>query len=222
VEYPLEGISQTQVSPKAGLSFAEALRSMLRQDPDVIMVGEIRDTETLDAAVFAALTGHLVLSTIHTNDAANTITRMLEMGLAPYLLSSALLGVVAQRLVRKICPFCAVTYRGADGGVDIPLLHDQLLSYGRGCPRCNGTGYAGRLGLFEVLPFTEIVREMVDSSASAYRIRQESIRDGMETLAMDGLSKILQGITTVQEVNRVLGTNWYEDLCLPSSIAPST
>ncbi len=162
------------------------------------------------------------MSTIHTNDAANTITRMLEMGLAPYLLSSALLGVVAQRLVRKICPFCVTTYQGAEGGVDIPLLSEQTLSYGRGCSRCNETGYSGRLGIFEVLPFSDTVREMVDQSASAYRIRQEAIREGMDTLAMDGLAKILDGITTVQEINRVLGKNWSQDLCLPTSTAPST
>lgn len=222
VEYPIEGISQTQVSAKAGLSFAQALRSMLRQDPDIIMVGEIRDKETLDAAIFAALTGHLVLSTIHANDAANTVTRMLEMGLASYLLSSAVGGVVAQRLVKKICPFCITTKLGAEAGIDIPLLADKKVSQGAGCSRCNQKGYSGRLGIFEILTFTDSIREMVDKEASAHRIRNEAIQQGMETLARDGYNKILAGLTTVQEVNRALGPNWHRELCHSSAIAPST
>lgn len=209
IEYPLAGINQTQVSHKAGLSFALCLRAILRQDPDVIMVGEIRDEETLEAAIHAALTGHLVFSTLHTNSSAKTITRLLEMGAPPYLVSSAVIGILAQRLVRRICAKCKTTYAATPDELAILGIKspDQpvILSRGEGCNRCGGTGYEGRIGLYEIMNMTREVQELVDNKASSFLIQDAAVRNGMLTLGMDGKRKILAGLTTVEEVTRVLG-----------------
>lgn len=214
VEYPLEGITQTQVNPKSGLSFAEALRSLLRQDPDVIMVGEIRDQETLHAAVFAALTGHLVLSTVHTNDTASTPTRLLEMGLPAYLMASSIRGVIAQRLVRKLCPHCREAY--TPGEAFPASLRQGPLYRSKGCPRCRDTGFSGRIGLFEIMPMTPALQELVGEGAPAYRIRETAAREGMLSMADDALRKVYDGTTTPEEVARALGPNWIEQRCQTS------
>lgn len=216
VEYPLEGITQTQVNPKAGLSFAEALRALLRQDPDVIMVGEIRDEETLHAAVFAALTGHLVLSTIHTNDAASTPTRILEMGLPAYLMASSIRGVVAQRLVRRLCPHCREPFAGGEAYPEI--LRQAPLYRARGCQRCRQTGFSGRIGLFEIMPMTPMLQELVGEGAPSYRIREAAAHEGMLSMADDALRKVFDGTTTPEEVARALGPTWTEQRCQAFSI----
>jgi type IV pilus assembly protein PilB len=217
VEYPLEGISQTQTNPKVGMGFAPTLRSMLRQDPDVIMVGEIRDQETLDAAVFAALTGHLVLSTIHTNDAASTATRMMEMGLPGYLLTSAVRGVIGQRLVRRLCPHCREQVQPTPG---LPaVLAEGPLWRATGCGRCRDTGFAGRIGLFEALPFTAPLQELINLGAPSYKLRAAAEAEGFASMADDGLAKIRDGLTTPTEVARALGPRWTEGLCRSTSTA---
>jgi len=218
VEYPLEGVTQTQVNPKANLSFADSLRALLRQDPDVIMVGEIRDEETLHAAVFAALTGHLVLSTIHTNDAASTPTRILEMGLPAYLMASSVRGVVAQRLVRKLCPHCREAFTAGDAYPEV--LRQAPLYRGRGCGRCRETGFSGRIGLFEIMTMTPQLQELVGSGAPSYRIREAAAREGMLSMADDALRKVHDGTTTPEEVARALGPNWTEQRCRVTSIEP--
>jgi type IV pilus assembly protein PilB len=206
VEYNLPGINQVQTNEKAGLTFANCLRSILRQNPDVIMVGEIRDAETAAIAVRSAMTGHLVLSTIHTNDAAGAVTRLLDMGIESFLLSSSLLGVLAQRLVRVVCKNCTV----AD---EIPTSLLQQLDVepddsagfvrGAGCDECRQSGYQGRTGIFEFLPVTDRVRELILSNSSAGHIKREAIVEGMVTLHHDALSKALRGNTTYREVLRV-------------------
>lgn len=209
VEYPLSGINQTQVSHKSGLTFSLCLRAILRQDPDVVMVGEIRDEETLDAAIHASLTGHLVFSTLHTNSSAKTITRLLEMGAPPYLLSSAVIGILAQRLVRRICSKCKVPYTPTEEELAILGIRQPkeaiTLHKGEGCPRCSGSGYEGRIGLYEIMNMNREVQELIDSRASTFQIQDAAIREGMMTLGMDGKRKILAGLTTVEEVTRVLG-----------------
>ncbi|MEB3207082.1 MAG: GspE/PulE family protein, partial [Vampirovibrionales bacterium] len=212
VEYPLAGINQTQVSPKAGLTFASCLRSLLRQDPDVILVGEIRDQETLEAAIHAALTGHLVFSTIHTNNAAKTIARLLEMGAPSYLITSSVIGIVAQRLVRTLCSHCRVAYTPDEqelaifGALPKNFAGSELVFYkGEGCENCDHSGYAGRVGLYELMSMTREVIDLIDRNASALAIQDEAIHQGMKTLCMDGKEKILSGITSLEEVTRVLG-----------------
>ncbi len=209
IEYRLPLIRQSQVNHKAGMTFAKGLRAILRQDPDIVMVGEIRDSETANIAVQAALTGHLVLSTLHTNDAAGAVTRLEEMGIEPFLISTAVLGVQAQRLVRKICPDCKEEYKP---NYDIPedvlenfgLEAESLKFYrGKGCKRCNQTGYKGRMSLMEVLPMTEGIRELVLRSASAEEIKKIAIQENMRPLMQDGWIKVLKGITTLDEVMRV-------------------
>jgi type IV pilus assembly protein PilB len=214
VEYPLAGVNQTQVSHKAGLTFALCLRAILRQDPDVVMVGEIRDEETLEAAIHAALTGHLVFSTLHTNSTAKTITRLLEMGAPPYLVSSAVIGILAQRLVRRICSKCKVAYTPSQEelqilGVEKPEQAITLYK-GQGCDRCSGTGYEGRIGLYEIMNMNREVQELIDNKASTFLIQDASVRNGMLTLGMDGKRKIFAGLTTVEEVTRVLGLDLEE------------
>lgn len=209
VEYPLVGINQTQVSSKSGLTFATCLRAILRQDPDVIMVGEIRDNETLEAAIHAALTGHLVFSTLHTNSAAATITRMLEMGTPSYLLSSAIIGVLAQRLVRRVCPKCKKPYKASEEEVSLlkvrPGPQGIVLYKGSGCDRCGGSGYEGRVGLYEIMNFDREIKLLIDKKASAYQITEAACKLGMLTLSMDGRRKALAGLTTISELQRVLG-----------------
>lgn len=207
VEYNMVGINQVQIHDAIGLNFANALRSFLRQDPDIIMVGEVRDFETAEIAVKAALTGHLVLSTLHTNDAPSTINRLLNMGVESFLVSSAVNLVIAQRLVRRVCLECRevedVTHETL---LDLGLREDELGTFecfrGRGCAVCNDTGYRGRVALYEVMPMHEQIRELVLMGASAAEIKKESIRLGMITLRRSGINKLKAGITSVEEVIR--------------------
>ena len=205
IEFRLEGISQTQVSDKKGMTFASGLRSVLRQDPDVIMVGEIRDKETAVMAIQSALTGHLVFSTLHTNDAASAVTRLLDLGIEPYLLASSVVGVLAQRLVRQVCPQCA---RPVDQPAEQLLRlgldrDDDTLREGAGCSGCRNTGYRGRIGLFELLRVDHAVRQKIQARSTAAEIKTTAMERGMRTLRDDGISKVLAGMTTVDEVLRV-------------------
>jgi general secretion pathway protein E len=208
IEYQLDGISQTQINTKKGLTFAAGLRSVLRQDPDIIMVGEIRDHETAVMAIQSALTGHLVFSTLHTNDAASAVTRLLDLGIEPYLVSSSLLAVLAQRLVRKVCPDC-VERRAASKEELAFLQKDKLpsvnaeLAHGRGCPNCRETGYRGRIGIFELLSVDDQVRSRIQDRSNASEIRDTALGRGMQLLRDDGVAKVLRGATTVEEVGRV-------------------
>lgn len=207
IEYNLTGINQVQVHENIGLSFAAALRSFLRQDPDIIMVGEIRDFETAEIAVKAALTGHLVLSTIHTNDAPSTINRLLNMGVEAFLVSSAVNLVLAQRLVRKICSECKVIeIVPPETLLDLGVLEEELGTFeccrGTGCPNCNDTGYRGRIALYEVMPLHDQIRELILMGASAAEIKKESIRLGMTTLRRSGINKLKEGVTSIEEVVR--------------------
>ena len=209
VEYQLDGITQVQVNNAAGLSFASGLRTMLRQDPNIIMVGEIRDSETAQIAIEAALTGHLVLATLHTNDAPGAITRFLDMGVEPFLVASAMVGVVAQRLLRTIDPRCKETYTPpADAlmrlGLDVHKTGDVTFSRGAGCANCKQTGYKGRLGVYEMMVVSDDMRDMVLRRASAHEIRRHAIGEGMGTLKDDALEKVLLGLTTLEESTRVL------------------
>jgi len=207
IEYNLTGINQVQVHESIGLSFAAALRSFLRQDPDIIMVGEIRDFETAEIAVKAALTGHLVLSTLHTNDAPSTINRLLNMGVEAFLVASAVNLVLAQRLVRRVCNECKVVEQvPPETLLDLGVLDEELGSFecyhGTGCPVCNDTGYRGRIALYEVMPLHDQIRELVLMGASAAEIKKESIRLGMTTLRRSGLNKLKEGVTSIEEVIR--------------------
>ena len=208
IEYQLEGISQTQINNKKGLTFASGLRNVLRQDPDIIMVGEIRDQETAVMAIQSALTGHLVFSTLHTNDAASAITRLLDLGIEPYLVSSSVVGVIAQRLVRKICPECRYSSSASsddlrDLGLSPRDWRNRKLYRGRGCDACRKTGYFGRIGIFEVLPVGDEIRDSIQSRANASQIREIAVRQGVTLLRQDGLKKVDEGMTTVEEVLRV-------------------
>jgi type IV pilus assembly protein PilB len=209
VEFQVGGITQIQVNPKAGLSFANGLRSMMRADPDVIMVGEIRDRETAQIAVEAALTGHLVLSTLHTNDAPTTVTRLIEMGIEPFLVASAIDCVVAQRLARTLCQHCKRrTILSGDILRDhgFPSRADVEAYEPVGCTRCGATGYRGRIGLYEVMTLTEEIRKMVITRASADEIAEAAVRNGMRRLREDGLEKVKLGRTSIAEVARVTGS----------------
>ena len=204
VEYRLHGINQVQINTKAGLTFASGLRSILRQDPNIIMVGEIRDAETAQIAVRAAITGHLVLSTIHTNDAASTISRLIDMDIEPFLVSSGVIGIVAQRLVRKICPRCKTSYKADYSEKTLLNIDDSILLYkGTGCAFCNNTGYKGRTAIHEVLALTKDIRELIDARAADDTIRQKSIENGMITLNECCIRLVLNGITTVEELINV-------------------
>ena len=213
IEYQLDGISQTQINEKKGMTFASGMRSVLRQDPDIIMVGEIRDSETAMMAIQASLTGHLVFSTLHTNDAASAVTRLLDLGTEPYLVSSSLVASLAQRLVRKLCEHCKRPRRSGESLPDVPpsllqshgLATDDLVGVYEpvGCDACRSTGFSGRVGLFELLVLDDQCRELVQSRANAATIREAGLQSGMHLLAMDGLLKIHQGITTLDEVLRV-------------------
>lgn len=204
VEYRMLGVNQVQVNPKAGMTFANGLRSILRQDPDVIMVGEIRDSETAEIAVRASITGHLVLSTIHTNDSASTITRLIDMGIEPFLVSAALVGVVSQRLVRRICPKCKVTREINAAEMKLLKLEKPREIYkGMGCPNCNNTGYKGRIAIHEVLLISKQLREMIDAGATADQLRQAAIKTGTKTLRDSCIELVLNGTTTVEELIKV-------------------
>jgi len=207
VEYNFMGINQVQMHEEIGLTFASSLRSFLRQDPDIIMVGEIRDFETAQIAVQAALTGHLVLSTVHTNDAPGTITRLIDMGIEPFLISSAVILILAQRLIRKICTECREpTKVHPQLLIDLGVPPDEVKTFpvykGKGCPICNHTGYKGRLGLYEVMPMKDEIKELVLSRASTSETKKEAIRLGMKTLRQSGIIKIRDGMTTIEEVLR--------------------
>jgi len=207
VVYNFMGINQVQMHEEIGLTFASSLRSFLRQDPDIIMVGEIRDFETAQIAVQAALTGHLVLSTVHTNDAPGTINRLIDMGIEPFLISSAVILILAQRLIRKICMDCREPVKvHPQLLIDLGIPPDEVRSLqvykGKGCSICNNTGYKGRLGLYEVMPMKEEVKELVLSRASNSEIKKEAIRLGMKTLRQSGIMKIKEGVTTIEEVLR--------------------
>lgn len=208
IEYQISGIGQMQVKPGINLTFASGLRSILRQDPDIVMVGEIRDLETAEIAVQAALTGHRVFSTLHTNDAASGITRLIDMGIEPFLITSSVNAYLAQRLARKICPSCKEPYKPApkmlaELGIKPSQLKGGKLFHGKGCPECLNTGYSGRVGIFELLVLTAGVRKMIMEHSEAPLIKEIAIKEGMVTLLQDGLNKAIEGITTVEEVLRV-------------------
>lgn len=209
VEYELPGLTQTGVNPRAGLTFAAGLRCMLRQDPNIIMVGEIRDGETALIAVEAALTGHLVLSTLHTNDAPGAVARLLDMGVEPFLISSAVVGVLAQRLARTICPRCKVAYQPPMDAVRRLGLSTENSAgvkfyRGRGCDYCKGTGYKGRTGIYELMTVNDEIRDMALQRASSHVIREAAVRSGMVTLKADATEKVMLGITTLEETLRVI------------------
>ncbi|MCX8071521.1 MAG: type II secretion system ATPase GspE [Candidatus Binatia bacterium] len=209
IEYQLHGIGQIQVNPKIDLTFANGLRSILRQDPDVIMVGEIRDTETAEIAIQAALTGHLVFSTLHTNDSFGAMTRLLDMGIEPFLVSSSVIAVMAQRLVRRVCTECRVAYRPTREEIEEVGITPQQLGgreiykQGPGCAQCKGKGYRGRTGIHELLVVDDEIRSLVMKNADAASIRRTATAHGMNTLREDGAEKVLAGITTIEEVLRV-------------------
>ncbi len=208
VEYRLGGANQVQVNPKAGLTFASGLRSILRQDPNIVMVGEVRDSETADIAIRAALTGHLVLSTLHTNDAAGAITRLIDMGIEPFLVASSVLGVIAQRLVRMICPECKKLYIPTADSVERLFLgitpNQPIQLYkGLGCASCAFTGYRGRMGIHEVMPISSRIRKLVSQHTSTEEISLCAVKEGMVSIKEDGIRKALEGLTTVEEVMRV-------------------
>jgi type IV pilus assembly protein PilB len=210
VEYRLAFVRQTQVNPKAGITFTTGLRSILRQDPDIIMIGEVRDLETSDIAMQSALTGHLVLSTLHTNDAPEAISRLVDIGVEPYLISSSVIGVLAQRLVRTICPDCKVAYQAdpkvmGDLGEDVSKSTTPLTLYrGKGCKNCKQSGYRGRTGIFELLLVNEGIKKLISEKATTQEIREVAKKTaGLVPLRVDGLRKVLKGVTTLDEVDRV-------------------
>jgi general secretion pathway protein E len=209
VEYQMDGINQIQVNPQIGLTFASGLRHIVRQDPDVIMIGEIRDLETAEIAIRSALTGHLVFSTLHTNDAPSAVTRLVDMGVEDYLLASSLIGILAQRLVRVICPKCKApemtpTRPLRDAGFPVDALGETVLLYrGRGCADCDQSGYVSRLGIYELLDIDEKLRQLMVTKADSNVLRAQAIKSGMRTLKEDGWSKVLAGTTTADEVLRV-------------------
>ena len=208
IEYQLEGISQTQINTKKGMTFASGLRNVLRQDPDIIMLGEIRDEETAEMAVQSALTGHLVFSTLHTNDAASAVARLLDLGIEPYLIASSLLAVLAQRLVRQNCPYCSELVDLSDGewaevGHAMSDRSNCKARKGKGCKRCRGSGYLGRQGIYELMVISEPIRRLIQDRTRSTEIRDQAIREGMSLLRNSGLHKVLDGETTVDEVGRV-------------------
>lgn len=210
VEYQMDGISQTAVKPKIGLTFARCLRSILRQDPDIVMIGEIRDRETAEIAIQAALTGHLVFSTLHTNTAAGAVTRLLDMGVEPYLVSSALLGAAAQLLVRRLCPRCKEAYTPGEEDWETRYLHLEKpvpLYRAKGCGHCRHTGYTGRTALQEIFLLDEASRQQILKGTSEMALEQLALAGGMESLSRNGREKVLSGETSPQELLRVLGPN---------------
>jgi type II secretion system protein E len=218
IEYQLHGVNQIQISRKAGLTFASGLRSILRHDPDVILVGEIRDAETADIAIQASLTGHLVFSTLHTNDAPTALTRLVDMGIEPYLVASSLEAIIAQRLVRVICPHCKQQLSTTEvrplrerfG----PMLPDSLYR-GRGCTHCQGTGYRGRIGIFEMMIVTDDVRSLIIENASARDLRRAAAKHGTRSLREDGFRHLRDGRTTVEEILRVTKDDAFDEIPLP-------
>lgn len=207
VEYDLEGVVQVGINPRIGLTFGRCLRSILRQDPDKIMVGEVRDLETAQMSIQASLTGHLVLSTLHTNDAPGAITRLIDMGLEPFLITSTLEAILAQRLIRTICPRCRTPYKPSEFvlnelGLTLNDVEGKELYYGKGCHECNDTGYLGRTGIFEVMRVTDPIRELIMQKAPTVILREKAREQGMRMLREEGILKIFDGVTTVEEVAR--------------------
>ena len=209
VEYELEGVGQIQVNPKIGLTFADGLRSIVRQDPDVILIGEIRDAETAAIAVQSALTGHLVFSTLHTNDAPGAVTRLFDMGVEPFLLSSVLRGVVAQRLVRMLCPHCREPYLPDEqeleklGGARSAYRSGQPLYRAKGCPDCLDTGYRGRMAIYEIMPVSDALKRLIVDKADANVLGACALSEAMRNLRHDGMLKVIAGLTSLTEVARV-------------------
>ncbi|MDE2004006.1 MAG: Flp pilus assembly complex ATPase component TadA, partial [Betaproteobacteria bacterium] len=207
IEYALDGVAQTQVNPRIDLTFARALRSILRQDPDVIMIGEIRDLETAQIAVQASLTGHLVLATLHTNDAASAITRLADMGVEPYLLASSLLGVLAQRLVRTLCPACKASAEPTDGERrllgELGLPATQRVWSAPGCDQCSRSGFAGRSGVYEFLRIDDALRRLIHDGTGELALRDAALAAGMRRLRNDGARLIADGTTSLAELTRV-------------------
>ncbi len=208
IEYQLHGISQMQIKPKIGLTFAAGLKSILRQDPDIVMIGEIRDLETAEIAVQSALTGHRVFSTLHTNDAPSGITRLVDMGIEPYLITSAVNAFLAQRLARKICPACIEPYKATQqelsrAGITKNMLNKGNLFRGKGCEACLNTGYSGRIGIFELLTVSDSIKKLIMTGADSTTIKEQALKEGMITLLQDGINKVISGVTTLDEVLRV-------------------
>lgn len=204
IEYNLKLINQVQVNPKAGLTFASGLRSILRQDPDIIMVGEIRDVETAAIATHAALTGHLVLSTLHTNEAIGAVARLIDMGIEPFLITSSLMGVLAQRLLRKVCPHCKEKYKDSSPILkEVGIKGEVELVRGKGCNECRSTGYLGREGLFELLLITDGIKKLIVKKATISEFKEQAVKDGFRSMREEGILKAVKGITTIEEVMRV-------------------
>ena len=211
VEYQLQGVGQIQVNPKINLTFASGLRAILRQDPDIIMVGEIRDQETAEIAIDAALTGHFVLSTLHTNDAPGAITRLVDMGIEPFLVSSSIVGVIGQRLVRKLCTYCKEPYVPNDAeveelGISKNLLSKYTLYKSVGCDKCSNTGYTGRTVVSELMVVSDSIRALILSGTDANTIKRQAIQEGMTTVRQNAITKVLQGITSIEELYRATQT----------------
>jgi type IV pilus assembly protein PilB len=205
VEYMLAGINQMQVNVKAGLTFATSLRSILRQDPDIVMLGEIRDEETAEIAVRASITGHLVLSTLHTNDAPNAVSRLSDMGIEPFLIAESLSGVIAQRLVRRLCPNCRTESPTTDSEMQMLSIHEPvMIKRPGGCPQCNGTGYKGRIALHEVMYVNRAVRDAITAKAGTERIRDVACENGMVDLYESCRQLVLEGTTSIQEMMRTV------------------
>jgi type IV pilus assembly protein PilB len=207
VEYDIDGLIQVQIRPEIGLTFARCLRSILRQDPDICMVGEIRDLETAEISIQASLTGHLVFTTLHTNDAPSTIARLVDLGLETFLITATIEGIVAQRLVRKICAHCKTEYAPSEEQLmELELtpetVRDKKFFYGKGCEKCNNTGYRGRIGLFEIMLFNDEIRDLIMNHASTGVLREAARKAGMRTLRENGLTTVFDGITTIDEVSR--------------------
>ena len=203
VEANIDGVNQVQVNPKADLTFASALRSILRQDPDIIMIGEIRDVETAMIAIQASITGHLVVSTVHTNSAANTVTRLLDMGVDSYLIADSVVGIIAQRLVRRLCPNCKKMRRAEE--YELEFMGKDPTGAANiwepcGCQSCNGTGYYGRVGVFEIMELTPGVKRLINKKATAEEVKQQALKDGMQTLSMNASKLVLSGTTSFQEI----------------------
>jgi type IV pilus assembly protein PilB len=206
IEYHLDSATQIQVHEKIGMTFSAALRALLRQDPDVVMIGEIRDQETAGIAVQAALTGHMVLSTLHTNDAPSSVTRLINMGVEPFHISAAVNAILAQRLVRKICTNCREEYTPSEDMAEFMTMQGfdaKAVYQGKGCDRCRKTGYSGRLGIYELLVMDDALRDMVTRNPDVNQLRRMCRERGLVTLREDGFQKVMQGITTVDEILRV-------------------
>jgi type IV pilus assembly protein PilB len=200
VEYKMDEINQVQVKPEIGLTFAAALRSFLRQDPDIMLVGEIRDLETAQICIRSALTGHLVLSTLHTNDAPSAVSRLMDIGIEPYMLAPSLLAIIAQRLVRKLCPDCKVAYEPSSAQLKGASLKAELIYGAKGCSKCNNAGYKGRTCIVEVLPVTLEIQDLINQRASFQKIREVARASGMQTLYESGIKKVESGVTSLEEI----------------------